>query len=89
MGQKATLYENITDKELPHLLRCCYDESGEDMGKTADSLDAIDTMLGVLKARSLISSRERRAKSMWTRERNLSVILGEIIHSKIVNTTKD
>ena len=72
------LYKNISNRELPTLLRACYEESG-DMEKAAEDLETIDIMLGVIKMKSLINGRERNAKSRWTRGRNLTAILEHII----------
>lgn len=73
------LYKNISNKELPTLLRAVYEECGKNIEDSAEVLDELDTMLGVLKAKSLINSRERSARTRWTRGRNLRAILEQII----------
>lgn len=77
------LYKNISNKELPTLLRAVYEECGENLEESADVLEELDTMLGVLKAKSLINSRERSARTRWTRGRNLSAIFEQIILTRI------
>lgn len=77
------LYKNISDRELPALLGAAYEESGNDINKSADTLDTLDTMLGVMKMRPLISSRDRRARSQWSRGRGLHNILANVIAQKL------
>ena len=74
-----TLFRNITNTELPALLRANYDLNEGDMEKTAHDLETMDMMLGVLKMKSLVNSRERNAKSRWTRGRNLQAIFERLI----------
>lgn len=56
------MYQNITNQELPCLLRVCYDENGGDMEATAHDIETIDHMLGVIKMRSLINKFNGRKK---------------------------
>lgn len=76
------LYNNISNKELPAFLRAAYEESGKDIEKAADIVETTDMLLGVLKAKSLINSRERSAKTKWTRGRNIKAIFENIILRK-------
>lgn len=56
------LYQNITNQELPCLLRVCYDENRGDMEATVHDLETFDLMLGVIKMRSLINKFNGRKK---------------------------
>lgn len=50
------LYNNIKDRELPALLKANYEESEGNIEKAADTLETLDIMLGVMKARTLINA---------------------------------
>jgi len=73
------LYNNISSTELPALFASAYEESSNDIDKAAETLDKIDTLLGVMKMKSLINSRDRRAASRWSRGRGLRPILENVI----------
>ena len=73
------IFRNITNTEVPALLRACYEENAGNMKKTAHDMETIDIMLGVLKMKSLVNSRERSAKSRWTRGRGLQAIFERIM----------
>lgn len=73
------LYQNISNKELPALLRSSYEENGGDMEKAAHDLESIDIMLGVMKLKGLIGARDRKASSRWSRGRNLHKILENVM----------
>ena len=79
------MFTHIKNSELPALLRSSYDENDGDMVRTYHDLDLMDNMLGVLKMKSLVNSRERKAKSRWSRGRNLQSILCNLILSKLNN----
>lgn len=74
-----SLYPNISNRELPTLLRCSHEQNGGDMRKTAHDIESIDIMLGVMKARTLINSRDRKASSQWTRGRGLHKIIENVL----------
>lgn len=76
------LYNNIKDRELPALLKASYEESDGDIEKAADTLDTLDTMLGVMKARTLINARDRGARSRFSRGRGMKEILTNIMLKK-------
>ena len=73
------LFKNIKHGELPALLHSSYMENSQDLQKTSRDLETIDIMLGVMKMKSLIGSRDRRAKSRWSKGRNLHKIMENII----------
>lgn len=77
------LYNNIKDQELPALLKASYEESDGDIKKAADTLEALDIMLGVMKARTLINARDRGAKSRFSRGRGMKQILVNIMIKKL------
>ncbi len=76
------LYNNIKDRELPALLKASYEKSDDDIEKAADTLDTLDIMLGVMKARTLINTRDRGAKSRFSRGRGMKEILTNIMLKK-------
>ena len=83
------LYKNIENRELPTLLRASYEVNNGDMSAAAADLDTIDTALGVLKNRSLINARSRKAKAnRWSTNRNFKGILENILlqRAKQINT---
>ena len=73
------MYNNIKPRELPALLRSSYEANGGNMELAARDLETIDLMLGTLKLRSLIAARDRSARSRWSKGRNLTKILEQII----------
>ena len=75
--------KNISNRELPALLRASYEENGDNLEEAARDIETIDTMLGVMKMKSLIASRDRRASSRWSRGRNLHKILENIMEKRI------
>ena len=74
-----SLYNNISNRELPALLHSSYEENGGNIEKAAHDIETIDIMLGVMKMKSLINSRDRKARSRWSRGRNLHRILENIM----------
>lgn len=74
------LYQNISTRELPTLLRVAYEERDGDIEEAAADLDTIDLALGVLKNRSLINARSRKAKvNRWSTNRNFKGIMENIL----------
>lgn len=76
------MMQNISNIELPVLLESSYEENGGDIQKTAHDVETIDIMLGVMKMKSLINSRDRRASSNWSRGRGLHEIIKNIMLRK-------
>lgn len=70
---------NISATELPVLAEASLEINEDDMDKVARDIETMDIMLGVLKMKSLINSRDRKAASRWSRGRNLSKILENVI----------
>lgn len=70
---------NISATELPVLAEASLEINEGDMDKVALDIETMDIMLGVLKIKSLINSRDRKAASRWSRGRNLSKILENVI----------
>lgn len=74
------LYQNISNRELPTLLRASYEVNNGNMAAATADLNTIDTALGVLKNRSLINARSRKAKAnRWSTNRNFKGILENIL----------
>jgi len=71
--------QNISEREMPAMMQASLEESRGDIGKAATTIQTIDTMLGVMKMKSLINSRDRRAASHWSRGRGLRPILENVI----------
>lgn len=77
------LYRNITNRELPALLRIAYEENNENMQEAAADIETIDIALGVLKMRSLINARSRKAKAnRWSTNRNFNGIMENILQKR-------
>lgn len=77
------LYRNITNRELPALLRIAYEENNGNMEEAAADIETIDIALGVLKIRSLINARSRKAKAnRWSTNRNFNGIMGNILQKR-------
>lgn len=72
-------YKNISAKELVTLAKVAHEENNGELEKTARDIETIDTMLGVMKMKTLINSRERSAKSRFSRGRGLSQVLENIM----------
>lgn len=70
---------NISATELPILAEASLEINEGDMDKVARDIETMDIMLGVLKMKSLINSRDRKAASRWSRGRNLNKILENVI----------
>lgn len=73
------LYNHISNKELPTLLRAAYEESGQDIEKASETLETLDLLLGVQEMKFLVDMRDRSAKSRWTKGRNYKRIIEGII----------
>ncbi len=73
---------HITNTELPILLECFYEENNGDIQKTAHDIKTIDMMLGVIKLKSLINARSRKKETRWSRGRNFTGIMENIILRK-------
>lgn len=74
------LYQNISNRELPTLLRVSYELNKGDMEETAADLETIDKALGLLRNRSLINARSRKAKvNRWSTNRNFKDIMENIL----------
>lgn len=74
------LYKNIKNREIPSLLRAAYEVNNGNMEEAAADIDTIDAALGVLKNRSLINSRSRKAKAnRWSTNRNFKGIMESIL----------
>lgn len=71
--------QNISKTELPSMLQASLEVSRGDIDKAATTIQTIDTMLGIMKMKSLINSRDRRATSRWSRGRGLRPILENVI----------
>jgi len=71
--------QNISEREMPAMMQACLEASQGDISKAATAIQTIDTMLGVMKMKSLINSRDRRAASRWSRGRGLRPILENVI----------
>ncbi len=79
----ADLYRNIKNRDLPLLLRASYELNEGDLEKAAADLETLDIALGVIKNRSLINSRSRKAKdNRWSTNRNFKGILENILLKK-------
>lgn len=76
------LCNNIKDRELPALLKASYEENDGDIMKAADTLETLDIMLGVMKAKTLINARDRGARSRFSRGRGMKQILTNIMLKK-------
>lgn len=75
-----SIYRNIENRELPTLLRASFELNNGNMEKAAADLETIDVALGVLKNRSLINARSRKAKAnRWSTNRNFKGILENIL----------
>lgn len=74
--------KHITNEELPILLECFYEENNGDIQKTAHDIKTIDMMLGVIKLKSLINARSRKKETRWSRGRNFTGIMENIILRK-------
>lgn len=73
------IYDNISNRELPTLLRVCYDASNGNMEQAAHDLETFDMLLGVVRMKSIISSSSRRKETSWSRGRNFQGVLENII----------
>ena len=72
-------YKNITAKELVTLAKVAYKENNGELKKTAHDIETIDLMLGAMKMKTLINSRDRNAKSRFSRGRGLKQVLENIM----------
>lgn len=72
-------YRNIKESEIAVLATASHEENGGDLEKTAHDVETIDIMLGVMRMKSLLSSRDKRAKSKFSRGRGFKQILENII----------
>ena len=72
-------YRNIKESEIAVLATASHEENGGDLEKTAHDIETIDIMLGVMGMKSLIGSRDRSAKSKFSRGRGFKQILENII----------
>ena len=72
-------YRNIKEDELLTLVEVCQQENNGDFKKTASDIKKIDTMLSVMKMRSLIDRRSKKKNTQWSRGRNFVDIIGKII----------
>ena len=83
------LYRNIKNRELPALLRAAYEENNCNMEEAAADIETIDLALGVLKNRSLISARSRKAKvNRWSSNRNFKGIMENILSQRILQSKR-
>jgi hypothetical protein len=73
------LLNHIGNNEFPALACASLEENGGDVQRTAHDLETMDLMLGVIKMKSLINSRDRNAKSRFSRGRGIREIFGNII----------
>lgn len=73
------IFHNISSSEVPALFRASYDVNNANLDKIAHDMETIDIMLGVLRMKSLVNSRERNAKSRFTRGRHFRAILENIM----------
>lgn len=77
------LFKNIKNRELPTLLQVAYEENNGNMEEAAADLETIDLALGVLKNRSLINARCRKAKvNRWSTNRNFKGIMENILQQR-------
>lgn len=72
-------YNNISTEELVTLAKVVHEENNGELEKTAHDIETIDIMLGAMKMKSLINSRDRSAKSRFSRGRGLSQVLKNIM----------
>ena len=72
-------YRNIKEDELLTLVEVCQQENNGDLKKTAADIKKIDTMLSVMKMRSLIDRRSKKKNTQWSRGRNFVDIMEKII----------
>ena len=73
------LLNHIGNNEFPALAGASLEENGGNIQRTAHDLETMDLMLGVIKMKSLINSRDRNAKSRFSRGRGIREIFGNII----------
>lgn len=79
MEKTIIMCQNITEAEMPAMMQASLEVSQGDIDKAATTIRTIDTMLGVMKMKSLNNSRDRRAASRWSRGRGLRPILKNVI----------
>ena len=72
-----SLYQNIANRELPTLLRVCYEDNDSDMEQTAHDLETIDLMLGAIKMRSLINKHNGRKRHDYRKVLEAVITRGE------------
>ena len=84
-----SLYPNIRNREFPTLLRVCYEDNGCDMEKAADELEKLNMLLGIMRMKSLIKARDRSAKTRWSRGRNLTAIISNVLVPPHISTQED
>lgn len=65
----GTIYDNISDQELPVLLRTCYEENGCDMEMAAKDIECFDVLLGLQKNRMLLVN-NRTPSGRMRKDRN-------------------
>lgn len=73
------LLNHIGDNEFPALAGASLEQNNGDVQRTAHDLETIDLMLGAIKMKSLINSRDRNAKSRFSRGRGIREIFSNII----------
>ena len=73
------LLNHIGNDEFPVLAGASLEENGGNIQRTAHDLETMDLMLGVIKMKSLINSRDRNTKSQFSRGRGIREIFGNII----------
>ena len=73
------LYANINNRELPSLLKACYETNGGNMEAAAHDLETMDLLLGIIKNKSLINSRSRKKETRWSRGRNFQGVMEAVI----------
>ena len=81
------LYKNISNRELPTLLRACYEQNEGDMEKAAEQIETIDMMLGVLKLKTLVNVRDRKQKRKNLKGRTAHTLIRQIIAQKLEKRT--
>lgn len=75
------IYKNISNEELPILLRVCFDANDGDIEESARDIDTFDLMLGVLKMSSLINKYNGRKKHSYRQV--LEAIIVQRIENKL------
>lgn len=79
------IYRNIANRELPTLLRACYDVNDGNLERAAHDLETFDILLGVTRMRSIINARSRKKETRWSRGRNYQGIIEKVITRRETN----